>query len=212
LNRVVKVLAVHDLSLALCDDGNVLAWGDNSVGQAAVPADLRDVVSLASSGRHVLALTRNGQVVAWGDNESGQTEVPPDLAEVRAIAAEVHSSFALTSEGKVVSWGPALYGQSQVPLLLEHVSAIQAFAGCAVALLGDGPPSPLLPLSNPEWQAGEFRFEFVPRRDSVYGVEFTDSLDSIPWAASALVRGDGSVRTWTELPRSNQRFYRVRHW
>jgi hypothetical protein len=209
---VVEVLAVHDLSLALRDDGSVVAWGDNSVGQAAVPADLHDVVSLASSGRHVLALTRGGQVVAWGDNASGQTEVPPDLADVREIAAEVYSSFALTGDGKIVSWGQALYGQSQVPALLENVSAIQAFAGCAVALLGDGPPSSLLPLSNPRWQAGEFRFEFVPRRDSVYAVEFTDSLDPLPWGASALVRGDGSVRTWTELPRSNQRFYRVRHW
>ena len=81
-----------------------------------------------------------------------------------------------------------------------------------MALLGDGPPSTLLPLSNPEWQAGEFRFEFVPRRDSVYAVEFTDSLDPLQWTTSALVRGDGAVRTWTDLIRANQRFYRVRHW
>jgi hypothetical protein len=212
LYDVVAIGSGDAPSLALNANGTVVAWGDDSAGQAAVPANLRDVVSLASSGQHVLALTRGGQVVAWGENYWGQSEVPLELDGVRAVVADLYTSLALKADGKVVGWGLGLFGQSQVLPLLENVSAIQAFAGCAVAFLGDAPPSTHLPLSNPGWNIGEFRFEFIAPRDSVYALEFTDSLAPLHWATPPLVRGDGTVHSWTDLPRSNQRFYRVRYW
>jgi len=42
--------------MALKRDGHVVAWGDNSSGQATVPEGLSDVVAIAAGGFHGLAL------------------------------------------------------------------------------------------------------------------------------------------------------------
>ena len=52
-------------SLALTDDGTVVAWGRNDYGQSTVPAGLK-AVQIAGGVYHSLALTDDGTVVAWG--------------------------------------------------------------------------------------------------------------------------------------------------
>lgn len=46
-------------------DSEIVAWGDNRIGQAAVPSGLTNVVAIAA-GESGLALTAGGQVVEWG--------------------------------------------------------------------------------------------------------------------------------------------------
>src|SRR5688572_10565074 len=43
-------------SLALKADGTVVAWGEDYRGQCTVPADLRDVVTIAAGASHSLAV------------------------------------------------------------------------------------------------------------------------------------------------------------
>ncbi len=75
-------------SLALCSDGTLAAWGDNSVGQlgnasltsSTVPVEVstagllagRKVVAIAAGYAHSLALCSDGTLAAWGYNPSGQ--------------------------------------------------------------------------------------------------------------------------------------------
>ena len=40
-------------------------WGDNSEGQATVPAGLSGVTAIAAGGFHSLALKSDGTVVGW---------------------------------------------------------------------------------------------------------------------------------------------------
>src|SRR5208282_2110766 len=54
-------------------------WGQ--FGQAAVPAGLSNVVTIAAGYCHSLALRNDGAVIAWGDNTYGETNVPPDLKD-----------------------------------------------------------------------------------------------------------------------------------
>jgi alpha-tubulin suppressor-like RCC1 family protein len=74
--------------LALCADGTLAAWGDNSSGQlgdgtttsslAPVAVHLsgvlagRTVVAVSAGSSHSLALCADGTVAAWGSNGSGQ--------------------------------------------------------------------------------------------------------------------------------------------
>src|SRR6266508_3017967 len=51
--------------------GTVVAWGDNSIGQANVPAGLSGVTAIAASYGHTVALKSDGTVVAWGYNAFG---------------------------------------------------------------------------------------------------------------------------------------------
>src|SRR4051812_20684199 len=83
--------------LALRSNGLVVAWGDNSLGQASVPSNLSNVTAVAAGQYHSLALRSNGTVVAWGLNNFGQSTVPTSLTNIIAIAAGSLHSLALRS-------------------------------------------------------------------------------------------------------------------
>jgi alpha-tubulin suppressor-like RCC1 family protein len=85
---VIAIAAGPAVSLALCADGTVAAWGSNSnyqLGdstptQSSVPVWVnrtgvlanRPVVAIAAGYSHCLALCADGNVAAWGANDSGQ--------------------------------------------------------------------------------------------------------------------------------------------
>src|SRR5678815_5052318 len=64
--RFRAIAAGYDHSLALTQDGTVVAWGDNSYGQSTVPPGLSGVIALAAGGTFSQALKQDGTVVAWG--------------------------------------------------------------------------------------------------------------------------------------------------
>ena len=73
-------LAAGELhSLAVREDGTVVAWGTNNFGQTNIPSGLSNVIAVAAGSAHNLALKENGTVVAWGTNDLGQTSVPSGL-------------------------------------------------------------------------------------------------------------------------------------
>jgi hypothetical protein len=112
---VQAIAAGHNHNLALLYDGTVVAWGDNSFGQASPPSNLSNVVAIAAGYLHSAALCSNGTVVVWGDNTFGQTNVPPGLSNVVAIAVGDFHTLALLSNGTVVGWGDDTFGQLDVP-------------------------------------------------------------------------------------------------
>src|SRR5690606_13701613 len=92
-----RISGSNNHSVALCSDGTVYAWGNNSGGQLglnpnsnggvppyaayAVPQSnvpvlvggLGEIFQIdAGSGAHTLAMTCQGRVYAWGGNETGQ--------------------------------------------------------------------------------------------------------------------------------------------
>ncbi len=88
---VVAVAAGNSHSLALCSDGTVAAWGDNTSGQlgtnntinSRVPVAVntaagvsalagKTVVAITAGAYHNLALCADGILVAWGSNGNGQ--------------------------------------------------------------------------------------------------------------------------------------------
>ena len=82
-----SISAGDNHSLALKEDGTVVAWGDNTSKQSDVPNRLKGVVSISAGGFHSLALKEDGTVVAWGYNVSGQSDVPSGLKGVVSISA-----------------------------------------------------------------------------------------------------------------------------
>ena len=69
------------------NDGTVVAWGRDDVGQATVPAGLFGVAAIDAASVHNLALKKDGTVVAWGRDDFGEATIPPGLSGVAAIAA-----------------------------------------------------------------------------------------------------------------------------
>jgi len=85
---VVSMAAGYSHNLALCADGTLAAWGDNTFGvlgnggtaASTVPAPVnvtgtlagKRVINVAAGGSHSLALCSDGTVAAWGYNTNGQ--------------------------------------------------------------------------------------------------------------------------------------------
>jgi hypothetical protein len=118
--------------------GRVVAWGDNSSGQTAVPTNIGHVIAIAAGGFHSLAVRTNGTVVAWGQNGQGQTNVPPGLSNVIAVSAGGYFSVALRSDGTVIAWGANELGQTNIPPGLANVVAISSGWNVSLALKADG--------------------------------------------------------------------------
>jgi DNA-binding beta-propeller fold protein YncE/alpha-tubulin suppressor-like RCC1 family protein len=152
LEEVTSISAGASHSLALLQDGTVLAWGNNYEGQlgtgnltncgawnfvcSKVPAHvcavaettckpenyLKDVVAIAAGGYHSLALLSNGTVVSWGYNEQG--ELGNGTSTGPETCGEVESYFCSTVPVPVSG--------------LAGVSAIAAGNWASYALLKDG--------------------------------------------------------------------------
>jgi len=132
------IASIGGHTLALLDNGTVVAWGLNDRGQLGdgtttnsyvpVPVTgLSGVTAIAANLSHSLALLGDGTVRAWGNDEYGElgtgpapqkcAEVPcstvpvePGLQRVTAISAGFRFSLALSS-GAVFAWGWNNLGQ-----------------------------------------------------------------------------------------------------
>ena len=58
-NDVKAVSAGGRHSLALTENGTVVAWGDNDEGQSTVPQGLNDVQVISAGGSHSVALVKD---------------------------------------------------------------------------------------------------------------------------------------------------------
>lgn len=139
LKNVVSVSAGDDCAWALLSDGTVWAWGRGDVGQLGQNINtastyaiqvkgrngvgfLTNIISISSSGTHVLALSSKDTLWAWGNNSDGQlgnnsnvdamapivvlnsTATGP-LRNVTAIAADWRFSMALRGDSTISVWG-----------------------------------------------------------------------------------------------------------
>jgi len=120
LSNVVSIAAGSYHTLAVKQDGTVVGWGFNDVGQATGVATtnspytssgvvriggeiLSNVVSVAANHNYSMALKRDGTIVAWGRMEYRlhPTIVPAGLSNVVAIAAGDNFCLAITTNDVV---------------------------------------------------------------------------------------------------------------
>lgn len=139
VSEAIAIAAGGAQSLALLDDGTVLAWGTNVNGElgrgsftvgSATPDTIEgfaDGIAIAAGGTnaggHALALKADGTVWAWGKNSAAQLSrglATPALAtpspvtgvmNAVAVAAGSAYSLALLESGKVLGWGADNVGQ-----------------------------------------------------------------------------------------------------
>lgn len=118
---VVRIAAGATSSVALCSDGSVVAWGDNTYGQLGIGTQVsqkvpvltstaagasvlagRKVVGIAAGSLFILAQCLDGTVAAWGSNEAGQLG---DGTHTRRLAPVAVNSAPGTSAlfGRVVA-------------------------------------------------------------------------------------------------------------
>lgn len=137
LTNVVAMAAGQIHSLALKNDGTVVAWRYDSI-RTNVPSDLTNAVAVSAGSWGSLALRSDGTIAAWGYNNRGQTNIPPELTNVVAVAAGGYHNLALKPDGTVVAWGQNDSGQTNVPPGLMNVVAVEAGDYTSLALTANG--------------------------------------------------------------------------
>ncbi len=119
--------------------GTVVAWGDDSAGQASAHPAWNNIIDLEGGDYHSLALDRNGTLIAWGDNGEGQTTVPTNALRYVAMACGAAHNLAILESGAVVAWGLNESKQCKVPATLNReVLAVAAGDAHSLALQASG--------------------------------------------------------------------------
>ncbi|MEO0559296.1 MAG: hypothetical protein AAF170_14055 [Bacteroidota bacterium] len=90
------------------------------------PAEINDVIEIASGYNHSLAVQADGTVIGCGDYGAGQTAAPEDLSDAVSVAGGLYHSVALRRNGTVVAWGRNDQGQTEVPMDLRDIVEIAA--------------------------------------------------------------------------------------
>jgi alpha-tubulin suppressor-like RCC1 family protein len=205
LNGVKAISTGSGESLALLEDGTVMAWGA-PVGDVPVPVSGLSGVEAVAAGTPKLALLSDGTVMMWSGSET--PKAVSGLSGVTAIAAGAGYSLALLSNGTVMAWGSNQSGQlgdgtttnSEVPVAvsgLSEVTAISAVEYLSLALLKNG--------TVMEWGGGNGgpKYNDVPVAICAVGETFSCKKDlggvigiSAGASQSLALLSDGTVVTW----------------
>lgn len=138
-NDIVTMSGSSGHVLAIKEDGTVLAWGRDNLGQlgdgtvgnpdirptAAVIPGLSGIIAVAAGSNSNLALKSDGTVYSWGNDQNGLLgdgtsgnptndpvpHVVPGLSNITAIAIRGTFALALKSDGTVYAWGDDSAGQ-----------------------------------------------------------------------------------------------------
>jgi alpha-tubulin suppressor-like RCC1 family protein len=135
LSGVTAIAAGFGHTLALLENGTVVAWGENSSGQLGdgsetnsyVPvavSGLSSVKAIAAGGDDSLAILENGTVMAWGDNSEGH------LGDGESWPGQENSDLPV-----------AVCAMGETAPCAQHLSGVTGVATgymSSVALLGNG--------------------------------------------------------------------------
>jgi alpha-tubulin suppressor-like RCC1 family protein len=134
-------------SLALLEDGGVMAWGSNGSGQLGngttndsdVPVavkQLSDAMALAAGSQYSLALLNGGTVVAWGKGGAGQ--LGDGTTTNSDVPVAVCAPAPEPCPGSHLSEVVAIAAGEEQSLALLRSGKVMAWGGNSEGQLGDG--------------------------------------------------------------------------
>lgn len=129
--NIVGIAATAIQTLALREDGTLLAWGNSP------PADAGNLVRIAGDNFHAAGVRSDGTVVVWSSFPSVAT-VPPETTNIVDVAVGNSHVLALRQDGRVIAWGENAWGQLNVPASATNVVAISGGASHWLAVRQDG--------------------------------------------------------------------------
>lgn len=172
---VIAIAAGYAHSLALCSDGAVLAWGNNSHGELGnnsttssyVPVTVvssgvlsgKTVVAVSAGRQHSLAYCSDGTVAAWGYNAEGElgnysmtNSLVPVLVSTTGFASSEHFAAAMSGSYSSHSFGLVAYTPSYQIWASTYFNATQLsdpnVSGATAIPQKDGVPNLLKHLYN----------------------------------------------------------------
>jgi hypothetical protein len=170
------VRAVSDY-LALTRNGKVVSWRKHY--SPIIPADLRNVVDIASGTDFGLALNSDGSCISWATNNHftdpyGFLFIPLSAKEVIDIDFNRTNCFALKRDGSIVSWGENYETSGYKTNPITGLKQISSRFVSGLGLRADG--------STVTWGSGlqlfpDRRFKSISAGEDFYlGLQYDDSV------------------------------------
>lgn len=143
LGHVVSVAAGFDHIMALNDEGEIICWGSDRLGQCQVPMEVSrkdDIKQIAAGYQMSYALTEDGEIFCWGNENLNDVRLTKrnGNSDIAKISVANTTLMALTYDGEVRHMGSQTSDISKVPEDLGTVVDIATTADACVALLEDG--------------------------------------------------------------------------
>eukprot|EP01079_Euglenida_sp_SAG-EU17-18_P012893 gene12893-biopygen3999 len=166
---IVRPCNHHPHTVARKADGSLVAWGDNSGGEAKWELGSYQIggadhtpsgtghARVAAGGNHAIAIRGDAPLVSWGWDECDINKCvthTPSGTGFKQVAAGSGHSVALKKDGSLVSWGN--------DDMVEQVSGTPAGTGfCAIAVAAGGDMSIALKQDGSlvSWGSDEFNHE-----------------------------------------------------
>ena len=142
LGKVVSVAAGYDHVMALNDEGEIISWGSNRMGQTKAPSEVgrKKIVQIAAGYQMSYALTEGGEIINWGNDNLNDVNVTRKKGNghIQKMAVSNTTLMALRDDGTVVHMGNQKSDVSRVPEDLTGVVDIAASSNAVAALKEDG--------------------------------------------------------------------------
>lgn len=198
VTRTVTIAqAKTTLTTGTYHDFHLVAWGDNTHGQCAVPSD-SGYVAVACSDYYATALKLDGSLVVWGTNAPN---LPSPNSGFVSISGGNSHSMGLRSDGSLAGWGDNASGQITVPSPNSYFTAVACGKSFSVGLQINS--------SVVAWGANTFGQLNAPQKISFTAIACGESH-------SLGLKSNGSIVGWgnnifgqINLPSSNYDFTAV---
>lgn len=119
-------------SCLIRDDGEVICWGANTVGQSATPpGPFRELTAAFNT----CGIRADGSLACWGDDTHCQST--PPLGTYERVSTYGQHACAIAVGGQLVCWGANPYGQSEPPSGIFVEVVVSNNYGCAVSAAGE---------------------------------------------------------------------------
>lgn len=130
MGKVVRVSAGFDHVLALNDQGEVFAWGNDRMNQCKVPSEVQkldNVVDVIAGYQCSIALTEDGDVYMWGNTSMTDfNKASKAQGNIAKVVVTSDAVLGLTKDGEAVYLGKQKNAYSSLPENMGTVVDIAA--------------------------------------------------------------------------------------
>jgi peptide/nickel transport system permease protein len=140
MGKLVKVAAGYDHAMALNDQGEVFAWGNNRQRQASLPEQkFTNVKEIYAGYQNSIILTEDGYMHYFGNTMNNDfNEFHQYQGNLKEIALTSDAVLGLTLDGQVVYLGTEKNSYANIPENMGNIVDISATAGTMAAVNDEG--------------------------------------------------------------------------
>ena len=142
--KLVQISAGLDHIVAVNEDGQVFTWGNDRMGLASIPMELRtggnDIRQILAGYQISLALTEDGEMYNWGSDYLLSITYPEGVqGNIDKFAASTNIVMALTKDGEVVPLTNKTSAYTNIPEEIQgNVVDLALTDESAAAVTADG--------------------------------------------------------------------------